>query len=288
MILIRQFGRLPSYAHNKRKSVVGMSNSMSPHKIGRDSWRYVLLIVVVFGSLGSLLTLPPIPQDATYHTFVDTRMFFGIPNCLDVVSNLPFLLVGCLGLRLCFICELGPARHAWTLLFVSLGLVSAGSAYYHWNPNNDSLVWDRLPMTVGFMSLFAALVGEYIHQRVGKLLLWPAVLIGLASVLYWYWADDLRLYVWVQLVPLLLIPVVMLMFGSVYTHDWLLLIALGWYVIAKVAEAYDGPILNGTVGVMSGHSMKHLFAAAGGYSIYLMLSRRNTVEDEGQRYTRSG
>jgi len=252
-----------------------MSDKMSSQKLVTGSWRYVLLIVLVFVSLGSLLALEPISQDVSYHAFADTRVFFGIHNCLDVVSNLPFLIIGFLGLRLCLGSKLGEMSQAWALFFIGVGLVSAGSAYYHWNPNNDSLVWDRLAMTVGFMSLFAALLGEYLHQRVGKLLLWPLVLIGLASVVYWHWADDLRMYAWVQFFPLLVIPLLMLLFERTYTHNWLILLALGWYVLAKIAEFNDGPILDATAGAIGGHSLKHLLAAAGAYSLYLMLSRRN-------------
>lgn len=250
---------------------------MFSQKMDTGSWRYVVLIVLVFGSLVFLLTLEPISQDLSYHAFAETRVFFGIPNSLDVVSNLPFLITGVLGLRLCLRAEPGEMVHAWALLFIGIGLVSAGSAYYHWNPNNDSLVWDRLAMTVGFMGLFAALLGEYLHQRVGKLLLWPLVLLGLASVLYWHWADDLRMYAWVQFFPMLVIPLLMLMFKSTYTHNWLISVALGWYIIAKVAEFYDSPILDATNSVVSGHTLKHLFAAAGAYSLYLMLSRRKRI-----------
>ncbi len=39
------------------------------------------------------------PQAAGYHEFADTRIFLGIPNFLNVISNIPFLLVGILGLR---------------------------------------------------------------------------------------------------------------------------------------------------------------------------------------------
>lgn len=250
---------------------------MSSQKIIVGYWRYVLLIVLVFVSLGSLLTVDPIRQDVSYHAFADTRLFFGIHNCLDVVSNLPFLIIGILGLRLCFRSELGELSHAWVLFFIGVGLVSVGSAYYHWNPNNESLVWDRLAMTIAFMALFAALLGEYLHQRVGKLLLWPLVLIGLASVVYWHSADDLRMYAWVQFFPLLVIPLLMLMFDSMYTLNRLILLALGWYVLAKIVEFNDSFILEATTGVVSGHTLKHIFAAAGAYSFYLMLSRRKYI-----------
>lgn len=236
-----------------------------------------MLVILVLGSLLWMLSLEPIAQNTGYHSFSDTRMFIGIPNCFDVVSNLPFLLIGVLGLRFCLRKKQGAVRSAWSVFFVGVGLVSIGSAYYHWNPTNESLVWDRLPMTIGFMGLFVAMLGEYVGKRLATLLLAPAVVLGLATVLYWHWTDDLRPYYWVQLIPLLTIPAVMILFRSGYSHQWLLLVALGWYVLAKVTESYDLAIFRNTQELLSGHSIKHLLAAGGCYSILLMLQRRKAL-----------
>lgn len=254
---------------------------MPPRTIARETWGYLLLAIVAFGSLAALSMLAPVAQDLNYHAFADTRVVLGVPNFLNVVSNLPFLLVGVLGLKYCLPSEAAPMRQAWMVLFTGLALVSVGSAYYHWNPHNASLVWDRLPMTLGFMSLFAALIGEFLDQRIGRLFLWPAILIGLGSILLWHLTDDLRLYIWVQFVPLLVLLIVISLFKSKYSHSWMLLIALGWYVLAKLAEALDGTVLKATAGMVSGHTMKHLFAAAGAYSIYLMLRRRQYQAEDG-------
>ncbi len=253
---------------------------MLPNTLVQDAWRYLLLAIVVFGSLAALPALAPVAQDLNYHAFADTRVFLGIPNMLNVISNLPFLIIGGLGFKFCLNSGPAPSRQAWMVLFIGLALVSVGSAFYHWNPHSDSLVWDRLPMTVGFMSLFAALLGEFLDQRIGKRLLWPAVLVGLGSVLHWHWTDDLRLYVWVQFVPLLVIPMLLLLFKSNYSHNWMLVVALGWYVLAKFTEALDGAILDATAGIVSGHTLKHLLAAAGAYSVYLMLRRRRYLPED--------
>ena len=236
-----------------------------------------MLLVLVFGSLLSIMSLEPIVQNMGYHSFADTRKFIGVPNFFDVVSNLPFLVIGILGFRFCMLIKPFPVRNAWAVLFVGVGLVSIGSAYYHWNPSNASLVWDRLPMTIGFMGLFIALLGEYVGNRLATLLLVPAVLLGLASVLYWHWTGDLRPYYWIQLVPLLTIPAVMVLFRNGYSHQWLLLVALVWYVMAKVTESYDLAIFSYSQELMSGHTIKHLLAAAGVYSILLMLQRRKAL-----------
>ena len=139
-------------------------------------WRHLLMTIVVVGSLVAMMLQQPFGQNPSYHNFADWRAFFGIPNFLDVASNLAFLIVGFAGLRICRGNNLGNLRNAWIVLFAGVTLVSIGSAYYHLNPNNQTLVWDRLPMTIGFMGLFAALLGEYISERFGAFLLVPAII----------------------------------------------------------------------------------------------------------------
>lgn len=242
------------------------------------TWRYSILLLLMLGSLVSLLSLETISQSTAYHAFADTRIFMGIPNCFDVLSNLPFLVLGILGLRFCLRAKLGSVRLAWTVFFVGVTLVSFGSAYYHWRPNNDTLVWDRLPMTIGFMGLFVALLGEYINKRLGSWLLLPAILIGFASVVYWHFTDDLRFYIWVQFFPLLAIPTIMFLFRNGTSHNWLLMAALGWYLLAKITELYDPAIFDATGGSVSGHSIKHLLAAVGCYNLLLMLKKRQPIK----------
>ena len=242
------------------------------------SWRHAILLIIIFGSLIWLLSLEPLAQNTGYHRFADTRNIINIPNCFNVISNLPFLAIGVLGLRLCIQKDLGAVRLAWTVFFVGVGLVSVGSAYYHLNPTNESLVWDRLAMTIGFTGLFVALLGEYVDNRLATRSLIPAVIIGLASVLYWHKVDDLRPYLWVQLVPLLTIPVVITLFQAKYSHQWLLPAALGLYILAKVAEFYDLSIFRSTQELVSGHSIKHLLAAASCYTLLLMLQKRTAMD----------
>jgi len=242
-------------------------------------WRYLLLLVILSGSLVLMLSIEPFGQDPAYHAFADRRRLLGIANFMDVLSNLPFLLVGLAGIRLCWSRALPqlqePVRAAWLTLFIGIALVALGSSWYHLHPDNRTLVWDRLPMTIGFMGLFVALLGEYVNARLGRVLLFPAVLLGLSSVLYWYWFDDLRFYLWIQLLPLLLIPVIMLLFRSRYSHQWLLALALGLYLLAKMSERYDRQVFDVTGYLFSGHTLKHLLAAAGCAAILQMLRGRH-------------
>jgi hypothetical protein len=247
----------------------------------KDHWRDLLMAVVVFGSLALMLAQTPFGQSPKYHHFADQRTFFGIVNFIDVTSNLAFLIVGIAGLRICLRSHPGSTRNAWIVLFAGVTLVSVGSAYYHSEPTSETLVWDRLPMTIGFMGLFAALLGEYVSDRLGAFLLAPALLLGLASVAYWRWSDDLRFYYWIQLVPLLTIPVAMSLYRPKYSHRWLLLVALGWYALAKVAESNDGDVFALSRGIISGHTVKHLLSALGCLTILLMIQRQTLLERNG-------
>jgi hypothetical protein len=243
-------------------------------------------------ALASVFVLPPIPQNQSYHTFADDRTLFGVPNFLNVASNLPFLLVGLLGLRLLLRRDVirpgGPIRDAaermpLLVLFVGVSLTAFGSAYYHLAPDNDRLVWDRLPMTVAFMGFFASMIGERISVRAGTWLLWPLVWLGFASVYNWamgerHDAGDLRLYAFVQFYPLVAIPVMMYLFPARYTRASDVIIALAWYLLAKVLEA--GPVDHGVyrmLGVVSGHTLKHLSAALGAYWLFRMVRDRRTI-----------
>lgn len=237
-------------------------------------WRHVLLLSIVTGSLALVLSMQPIGQDPAYHDFGDRRTFFGIPNFFDVISNIPFLLVGMAGINYCFGNHQVSFRTAWLTFFAGVAIVSVGSGYYHLNPTNETLVWDRLPMTIGFMGLFVVLLAEYVGAGLGKLLLAPAIITGLASVFYWHWFDDLRFYVWIQFIPILTIPFLMVLFRARYSHQWLLPVALACYMLAKLSEAYDREVFVFAQGLFSGHSLKHLLAALGCLSVLVMIKKR--------------
>ncbi|MGB5079606.1 MAG: ceramidase domain-containing protein [Burkholderiales bacterium] len=246
------------------------------------NWRHLVLAIAVLGSLALALSLlPPLAQSPGYHEFADRRSFFGIPNFWDVASNVPFLLVGIAGVRFCLRSDPRGGKPGWLAFFAGVALVSIGSGYYHWDPKNATLVWDRLPMTLAFMGLFVALLGEYVHARLARVLFLPMLLLGVCSVLYWQWTGDLRLYLWVQLVSLLSVPVVMILFRARNSHSWLLPVALGWYVLAKAAEVRDAQVFALTGGLLSGHSLKHVLAAIACLSILAMLRARKPASAHG-------
>ena len=238
-------------------------------------WRTQLIPGVALAVAAVLLSVDPITQSTDYHAFADDRTLLGIPNALDVLSNLSFLVAGLFGFRQCVLLAPSAVRPAWFALFIGITLVSVGSAYYHWSPDSSTLLWDRLPMTVGFMGLYVALLAEFVDIQLARWL--PAALVvGVLSVLYWHISNDLRPYIWVQAVPLISIPLLLAIGRSRYTHAWMLLVALGGYVLAKVTELYDRQIFATFDGLISGHTIKHLLAAIACWVLADMLRRRQT------------
>jgi hypothetical protein len=221
-------------------------------------------------SLAGLLLLPSIPQDQSYHQFADQRTMFEIPNFWNVVSNLPFIAIGAVGLR-----RFRDDR-ATIVLFLGFLLTGIGSSYYHWEPNDGTLFWDRLPMTLSFAAILALAVEERVNARGGAILLWPALAIGLFSLLLWRWTDDLRLYFWVQFFPGLAVLLVFLLYPPKYTGTYYWIIAAALYALAKVFEFSDQAIFS--LGyVVSGHTLKHLAAAAACLMILRYFQTRRPI-----------
>jgi hypothetical protein len=238
-----------------------------------EIWRHAVLVLAATIAGIVILGGSPSPQDPAYHLMADERPLFGIPNCLNVLSNLPFAFVSLLGLATVFRRETGRVplfrdpweRWPYAVLFAGIGLTSVGSAYYHLSPDNARLVWDRLPMTLGFMGLLTAVLTERVGLRTGQLLLGPLLLLGAGSVAYWYWSEvqgqgDLRLYVLVQNGSLLLVLLLLLLYPARYPGTGYLVVGLGAYAVAKWLEAADQRIF--ALGqIVSGHTLKHLVAA---------------------------
>src|SRR5687767_10746244 len=148
--------------------------------------RELALLFLMLAPLAAVfVAYPPIPQDPAYHNLADGRTFLRVPNFFNVATNIAFLIFGVMGLALCLGRGVNGASRSWTTFFFGIVLVAFGSAYYHWNPNNDTLVWDRLPMTIAFMALFAALIAEHIRPDVERTALRVAVAVGIISVGWW-------------------------------------------------------------------------------------------------------
>jgi hypothetical protein len=228
-----------------------------------------------------------LPQ--SYHNFADQRSWLGIPNFGDVVSNLLFAIAGLWGLlslsrkssRVKFV----DPRERWPylVLFCGLLLTAFGSSYYHLAPDNARLVWDRLPMTMVFMPLVAAVIAERISVRAGVWLLPLLTAAGIASVLLWrvsvlHGTGDLRFYSAVQVYAVLVLPVVLLL-PPRYTRGSDFAVVFFLYVLAKITEIADHQLFS--LGhIVSGHTLKHLAAGAAGFWILRMLQKRQPIQNQ--------
>lgn len=245
--------------------------------------RYWLVRVLPVVALALLFGFTsPVPQDPAYYLFADGRTMLSIPNFWNVTSNLPFMFIGIWGMYVVW--KLGQAlsdfglRNAYLVFFTGVFLTAFGSGYFHLEPRDGTLFWDRMPMTISFAGLFAAVIGEYGSIRMANRLLPVFLLIGVGSVVYWQWtesigAGDLRPYAIVQFLPMLVIPGILVMSkrkNDIGRYIWLM---IGFYVIAKLFEQFDEGVYRG-VHIMSGHAIKHLFAAVGPALLALGLSYR--------------
>ena len=242
----------------------------------------LLLGAVAAAAIIAVTQIQPITQDPNYHAFADQRMLLGIPNFWNVVSNAAFVPAGLFGLWAAFRrARWIESRDKWPWAVAAAGviLVALGSGYYHWTPNNQTLFWDRLPMTLVFMAILSAIVNERVHSPAGVALLAPFLMLGILSVEVWRRGEmtgvgDLRFYVLVQFYPMLAIPLMMWLFRPRYTHGsaiwWMVL----WYAIAKVFEAQDARVFEWTSGLMSGHALKHPAGAAALWIPFRALTQR--------------
>ncbi len=253
----------------------------------RYNSRHAVLILTVLGMVIIILVLRPIPQPFDYHQFADQRTFLGIPNFLNVVSNVPFAVAGLMGLSMTLGRDrTGRPRFAnswerwpWAALFAGVLLTTIGSAYYHLAPDNPRLVWDRMPMTVGFMGLLSALLAERVSVSAGRKLLLPLLITGAASVVHWYWSEthgagDQRFYIFVQFGSLLLVVLMLSLYPARNRGTRYIVAALALYAAAKFMELGDAAIYS--LGqIVSGHTLKHFAAAAGVALLAIMLRERS-------------
>jgi hypothetical protein len=229
---------------------------------------------------GVFLLVPPIHQDPAFHQFADRRTLLGIPNGLDVLSNLPFVVVGLLGLT----AARDPQRAfgdrwerwPWIVLFAAVIVTAAGSGLYHLTPSNDTLFLDRLPQTLITAALFTAVLAERTSIAAAQRAFWPLLVAAAASVAVWRWTGDLRLYGVVQFFPTLALPVLLVTNPPRYTRQAGFWVAIAWYLAARLFEFLDYEIY-AAVGIASGHTLKHLAAAMAVRSLAVMTRTRSVL-----------
>lgn len=256
-----------------------------PSWVQGGSIRLLILALVSIVLTALVFSLPPFAQDSAYHQFADQRALLGVPHFWNTVTNLPFVLVGLSGIAVCARAVprggIPQLRPVYLIFFAGVTLVGIGSGFYHLAPSNATLLWDRLPIILAVMALLSVVIGESISPSWGRKLLLPLVLAGCCAVIYWYFSEsrgagDLRAYALAQYLPIVLIPLILMMFGSALTGAGYLWLILVTYVLAKLAEHLDAWLFVAT-GLISGHSIKHLLSGLATFWLLLALLSRRPV-----------
>jgi len=263
-----------------------MATTAQPHRFGLPA----KVASVILATVALWLVLPAIPQDPSYHAFADARAWLGIPYAANVVSSVAFVVVGAVALGRLVHGEgrrFDAATHA-SLWCIAAGIVGTGigSAWYHHAPDDAALVWDRLPMTVVFAAIMAIGIAQRVSVRLGAATLLVLVVLGAASIAYWRHTGDLSLYGLVQFGPMA--GLLALLALTPHGHDpfpWGAMFVL--YALAKAAELEDAKIWEFTSNLLSGHTLKHLLAAASAAAaLWPVLAASNSVPLLGDRHAR--
>jgi hypothetical protein len=244
-----------------------------------------LLALAVFG--------PVLPAGEHQHGFADRRALWGIPCALDVLSNLPFAIAGVWGLWA--LRRLAPgaldhtSRGLATLFFAGLLCTAVGSSVYHWQPLDAGLLWDRLGMVLPFAGLLGLAAASRVSERAGWATAGAVLLAGPLAVLWWANTGNVLPWAVVQLGGML----VVLALACLSRRDGALAVHLGavigLYAVAKLFEAADHAVFDATYQWVSGHSLKHVFAAGAAWPVLMALAAlRNSAERGVPHVTLSG
>ena len=229
---------------------------MSKSEISFLTGLIILLILAIF--------LPSIQQNQNYHNFADKRVLFGVNNAFDTLSNLAFIIVGALGLFNFYNNQFIKISNSFSvilnLFFISIILTGLGSGYYHLNPNDFTLVFDRLVLTLVFTFVLAMVASIRISERSGFHTLAELVILGPFTVLIWNYNGNLTPYIILQYGGVVIVILTLILTkASKPSPCFTSLIIL--YGFAKITEFYDEKIFTLSENVISGHTLKHLISA---------------------------
>lgn len=234
----------------------------------------IMLSVSILITLFVLLFIKPIAQDTHYHQFANDTCMWGINNFWNVISNMGFVAAGIYGFII--ILKYQVKNPIIWVLFSGIILTGIGSAYYHYSPNHQTLVWDRLPMTIVFTAYFSFIYQCYFSEKIAWRIWIFSLLTGIISVFYWQFTEtmhrgDLRLYAIVQFLPMILILLIVSLHHSENKHLWKpLLCTILWYIIAKFLEYNDQAFFEYTH-LVSGHPLKHMAASIATFYIAMTI-----------------
>lgn len=202
-----------------------------------------------------------VPQG--YHDFVDKRSLLGIPNFLDVISNLAILLPAL------YLLQTRKNKSLLSnLLILHISLLAITSGYYHLNPSDKTVFWDIMSIATGSMIVLLIIINTTTEYN---LLLY---IFSVFSIIYWKKTGDLRLYLLIYIgVPLYII-------AKYYKNNNLqiyLFIMIFCNILVWLTEFNDHYIYKITNNLVSGHTLKHIFAGIGIFYVIKILQKDNKL-----------
>uniref|UniRef100_A0A0D9UXX5 Uncharacterized protein n=1 Tax=Leersia perrieri TaxID=77586 RepID=A0A0D9UXX5_9ORYZ len=255
--------------------------SLAAAALRREHRRRAVAGGAVLASALLLVATPRLRHSPALHLFADMRNLLGVPNTLNVLTAYPLLLAGVPGLVLClcgsgcFGISLRWEALGWFLFYTGNIAAAFGSAYYHLKPDDDRLIWDRLPMMISASSLLSILVIERVDERVGLSCLLSLLSLILVSSACERVLDDMRLWVVLNFAPCIAIPAMLFLFPPKYTHSRFWFLATGFYLLARFEGLADRKVYSVNRYFISGHSLEHLCFALVTLILTVMLSFRN-------------
>lgn len=240
------------------------------------------LLLLALGAWG-----PSIAQPSHYHAFADQRALFGVPNLMDVLSNLAFAgfgLVGAWRIRRLPQGAISPVQRSLAdLFFAGLLMTALCSAWYHVQPQDLGLAVDRCGMAIAFAGLLGLAAATRVSDRAGQWLTLAVLVCGAWSI--WTWSISANVLPWAVLQYGGI--VLMLGLGSLAARDgalpvsWTIVILV--YALAKVLEQTDAQVYHLTGELVSGHTLKHVVASFAALPVLSAMSRANRPLESSAR-----
>ena len=233
----------------------------------------LLLAVAALAALAALLPATGLP--AGYHDFADQRTLLGLPHALDVLSNLPFAVMGAWGLwwlRRVPLDRLGTAQRGLAGLFF-IGLIATAfcSSGYHLDPHEAGLCIDRVGMSLAFAGLLGLAAADRISARAGVALAALVAVAAPATALVAWLGGNMTPWAVLQGGGLVLLAALALRRPQPRALGFSIIGVIAFYAVAKALELADAPVFALTQQLISGHSAKHLVAALAGWPVVRAL-----------------
>lgn len=220
---------------------------------------------------------PSVVQSGHYHAFADQRQIFGIPNLMDVLSNLAFAGFGAVGAwRIWQMRQRMPCpaqQNLASLFFVGLVATALFSSWYHLHPDDVGLAVDRNGMTIAFAGLLGLAACTRVSDRAGQWLALTVLLCGAGSI--WTWITSGNVMPWAVLqfggMALMLGLSCLPARADSLPVSWITVILI--YALAKLLEHADEQVYHLTGELLSGHTLKHVVASFAALPVLHAMAR---------------